>query len=302
MRVKNFLKRTGVGVLIASQMLSFMPTISNAMEDNIPNSGVSLYKFDDEVSLKAMIIKDKKFQKPLAYLAHYMGFGWCGGTKTPYIGDDFSFKMIDSDTFELQANYDENDEYSSGYRSSERLKIILDNVKFYMDGKSLVLEDQQLLDLKPLPPLTGYAYNRSRKTGNKEEDNKSDTVVLDFTYNTDTSWSKTEDYSFSEKIGISNKYSFDLGLMGSETTITAEFNANQGWSEMNGNSTTISQKQQYRADVPKESKRLIKLTVFKQDVEIPYKIDMYMTYDVTFEGFLRWKGNARNDHPKIDLQ
>lgn len=288
MGFSSCLKKFGVGFLVAMQVFSFMPTVSNATYDDIYNGGKKYYPFYDEVSLKADIIQDEDFYKPLAYLAHYMGFGWCGGTRAKYVGEDFDFKMIDNDTFELKAHYNSNDPYSSGYRAGERLKMTIDNVKFYMDGESLELGKSQIEDLKPLTSVTGYAKNRS---------DYEDSAVVDFTYNSSTSWSKTDNYSFSEKIGIANEYKFDVGIMGNKTTITAEFSATQGWNETDGETNSLVQHQQYVATVPGKHKRLIRLTVFKQDASTPYKINMYMTYDLTFDGFLRWGGNARNDHP-----
>ncbi len=49
--------------------------------------------------------------------------------------------------------------------------------------------------------------------------------------------------------------------------------------------------------MPPRTKREITITFFKQMADIPYTSQMYMDYDLTYENFLRWSGNARTEHP-----
>lgn len=256
--------------------------------DDIPNYSDKMYGQQDAASLKHSIVSDSAFHKPLAYLAHFLGYGWCGGTGSQYVGEDFSVYRDNSSQYTLQARYNSNDPYADGYRANERLKMQVKNIRFVTNPADLELGEPQVYDRVPIKTVTYEIRNEGDTT---------DTKVATLTYDETESWSKEENYSFSETIGITNTYEFDLGVMGGKTEINAEFSATQGWSETNGETNTVSQSAQYRAEMPPRTKREITITFFKQTADIPYTSQMYMDYDVTFENFLRWSGNARVDHP-----
>lgn len=289
MKLKKFMKNFMVGSLLFMQIFGLNVSNSNAATDNIEEGGNQVYEFSDLNELKAKIIQDEdNFQRPLATIAYCLGFAWCGGTETLFPGYDFDFKMIDSDTFELKGHYDKNDPYADWYRAEDRLTMIIDNVKFYIDGDTLTLGEHEIYDLEPMTAISTYAYNYS---------NEEDAAFVGFDYETLTNWSKTDSYSFSESIGLQNTFSFDIGVAENNTTITAEFGAEQGWDETHGGQESLTQHQEYRATVPANSKRLIELTVFKQDAEVPFGANIYMTYDVTFDGFIKADENAYEGHP-----
>jgi len=268
--------------------LSIPHAVQAQVNDDIPNYSDKMYGQQDAASLKYSIISDSAFHKPLAYLGHYLGYGWCGGTGSQYVGEDFSIYQDSNNQYTLQARYDSNDPYSGGYRSSERLKMQLKNIRFVTNPADLELGEPQVYNRVPIKTVTYEIRN---------EGNTTDTKVATLTYDETESWSKEENYSFSETIGITNTYEFDLGVMGSKTEINAEFSATQGWSETNGETNTVSQSAQYRAEMPPRTKREITITFFKQTADIPYTSQMYMDYDLMYENFLRWGGNARTDHP-----
>ncbi|WP_245555248.1 aerolysin family beta-barrel pore-forming toxin [Hahella ganghwensis] len=256
--------------------------------DDIPDYSDKVYGAQDIVSLKHTIMNDSDFYVPLAYLAHYLGYGWCGGTASNKVGEDFSITRNGDNQYTLQANYNSSDPYADGYWADSRLKMTVSDLRFYTDPSTMKLGTPQVYDQEPLKTVTAVVYNY----GNTE-----DTAVATLGYDETKSWSKQEDYSFTESISIKNSYEFDLKIFGGSTEITAAFEASQGWSETNGNSDTIRQSSQYRAQMPPRSKRFITLTVFKQKADIPYESEMVLNYNVAMENFLRWGGNARTDHP-----
>ncbi|MBU6951341.1 aerolysin family beta-barrel pore-forming toxin [Hahella sp. HN01] len=285
----HYLSKSFVPSALAASILSLLAPVSTAQaNDDIPKYQDKVYAAQDLASLKDTIVRDPDFYVPLAYLSHYLGYGWCGGTASQNVGEDFSITRNGDEQYTLQANYNSSDPYTDGYWADKRLKMSLSGLKFYTNPGSLKLGDPQVYDREPLKTITAVVYNR----GNTE-----DTAVATLQYDETKSWSKQEDYSFSESISIKNTYKFDLKIFGGSTEITAGFTANQGWSESNGNSETVTQSAQYRALMPANSKRIITLTVFKQKADIPYESEMVLGYNVALENFLRWGGNARNDHP-----
>ncbi|WP_189388223.1 aerolysin family beta-barrel pore-forming toxin [Bacterioplanes sanyensis] len=259
-----------------------------AAVDNIPDYADKVYAQQDSASLKYSIISDPDFHQPLAYMAHFLGFGWCGGTGSQHVGEDFAIYQDDASQYTLKARYNSDDPYADGYRADERLTMTVSDIRFVTNPGELQLGEPQVYDREPIKTVTYVIKNQGDTT---------DTQVATLSYNETESWSKQDDFSFTETIGITNTYEFGLKLFGAKSEIKAEFSASQGWSETEGSSNTVSQSAQYRALVPPRSKREITITFFKQKADIPYQSTMFMDYNLTYENFLRWGGNARQDHP-----
>ena len=45
------------------------------------------------------------------------------------------------------------------------------------------------------------------------------------------------------------------------------------------------------------TKKKVEFIMLEDKADIPYNCNMYIEYDVTYKGFLRWGGNAHNTHP-----
>ncbi|MCL9781326.1 aerolysin family beta-barrel pore-forming toxin [Vibrio sp. S4M6] len=266
------------------------PIMTTSELPNIPDVKNKEYAAANSVEeLQYNIFNDTEFYVPLAYLGHYLGFGWAGGTNSRFVGGDMEVNRIDSTTYTINARYNSNDPYADGYRASERLKIKLKDVQLVTNPADLVLGEPEVHDLEELSSLDAVVYN----CGNTE-----DTAPIDIGYIETRSWSKSFDYSFTESASVTNKYSVGLpGIGGTAWEFTVNFAANQKWGSTNGETVTISRKAQYRAQIPSMSKRYITLTLFNQKSSIPYHSFAYLSYNIDLEGFLRWSGNARSDHP-----
>ncbi|WP_280520975.1 aerolysin family beta-barrel pore-forming toxin [Shewanella salipaludis] len=268
-------------------------TVSSLVEAAIPNTIPKLSMVEhaspDLDSLKNNVINDPSFIGSLFYLGHHLGYAWAGGTASQYVGQDIAVKRESATEYSLNARYNSNDPYAGGYWSSERLKVNLKNIHFVTNPQDLTLGTPQIYEREALYTVPFVVYN----WGDSE-----DTGLATLNYNRTTSWAKTDNFSFSEKIGVTNKYEVGIpGLGGASSEISAEFSASQGWSETNGDSTSISAQAQYNATMPPRSKRYVSITLFKQKADIPYSSNMFMMYDVKYENFLRWGGNAHIDHP-----
>ena len=60
--------------------------------------------------------------KDLAYLAHYLGYGWCAGCRAEYVGEDF--RRSGDEWHASKAGP------CDGYKADHRLKLIYGDFKF----------------------------------------------------------------------------------------------------------------------------------------------------------------------------
>ena len=287
--------------LIASQVFAIIPA-TNAFAVQNPNANIStnkqvnanwaMFAFKDEEQLKANIIQSKDFIKNWANVAHYLGFGWCSGTKTKRVGDDFSFRKVIENgkvAYVLKANYDSNDTHASGYRANERLEMKISNVRFVIDPSTIQFGKAKITEKKPLIASSAYATNH----GTVEDD-----VEMKFKYSSSETSSKTDNVNFTEGIGI--KTTFQLGvpyIFEGKAETNFDFSSSQGWSNTQESNKTTEVSTKYAAKVPAKSKRLVELVSIERKSDVPYTSKIYMEYDITFNGFLRWSGNAQENHP-----
>ena len=264
-------------------------SVAAAIPNTIPNLAMVEHASPDLDSLKNNIITDSSFVNSLFYLGHHLGYAWAGGTQSRYVGEDIAIRRESENEYSLSARYNANDSYADGYRASERLKVKLNNIRFVTNPKDLTLGEPQVYDREVLYTVTQVFYN----WGDFE-----DTAVASLNYDQQTSWSKTDNFSFSQTIGVTNKYEVGIpGIGGASSEIKAEFSASQGWNESNGNATTLAASAQYRGMMEPQSKRYVTITLFKQKADIPYNSKMFMLYDMNYDNFLRWSGNSHIDHP-----
>lgn len=252
-----------------------------------------LFAFSDLEDLASKSIQDNEFVYNWSMLAHMMGFGWCGGTRSQYVGQDFDFKKTWKNgqvAYELQAHYNSRDPYANGYRANDRLKITIENVRFVIDPKSIDFEEPRVTQLEPLVAASYTAVNPW---------DREDNIGHSFVYRADKTYNKTDTYSFSEKIGV--KTSFKVGvpcIADGKVETSFEFTANQGWSTANGNTLSKTLTNSYNCVVPAHSQRRMDLISLQRKTEVPYSSNIYMLYDVTLSGFMRWGWNGMNGFPR----
>ena len=292
MGLKKTLKRVTGCSLIMMQLMSFMPSQAVfAARDDIPTQSPAIFSMQDEESLKAKIIQDPAFIKDLAYLAHQMGLGWCGGTESKYIGDDFEFKRVGPNHYTLKARYNKNDPHAKGWRSDERLEIDLTNVKFYIDADSLKLGKPQVTELKAKESTSKIIRNG----GDRES-----TFPVSYSVTEGKSFTKTDSGHWSVTAGLKQTFTVKssevTGGVDSATELSISAEGGNSWSEANGTSTSVTHSSQERINVGPNKKAKVTVLAFQQKSDIPYTVNMYLDYDVQFKGFMRYKDNSRFGH------
>lgn len=300
--LKKLFKAAFLSSLLVSQLISPISLISpaykqvvHAATDDIPQGSPKIYSFTDEEDLKAKIFKDPEFIRQYALLAHKLGFGWCGGTRSQYVGDDFDFSKSGND-YILQAHYNANDPYASGYRSSERLRMTISNVKFYLDPTTLVTGPQKVSAFQPVVAGSADLVNEGDTEGTFENS---------LAYQLSTTNSHSSTFKFTEGISLKNKYKFSAGIMGTESEIQVNFSTDQGWTDTSQTSSTNTLTTKYTTKVSPRSQVHLELQALKTTADVPYTAKMYVDFTITYHGFLRYSDNARTDHPSnrptIDL-
>jgi hypothetical protein len=285
--IKNGCNKFALTIVSAAILTSFTAA---AATDDLYNYPDTMLSMTDSEQLKWNIVNNYNFKQPLFLLGHMFGYGWASGTDGQYVGQDFTIRKS-GDDYTLNANYNSNDPYSGGYWADKRLKVTVKDMKFYTDLSTLSLGTHQAYGLDTIAAGSSTAINCASLGSDADQQR------FTFTYDTNTSWSKADNFNFAESISVTASATVDLGVVSGTTSITGSFEASQGWSETNGGSEGLTISDTLVASVPPRTKRNITVTIFKQEVDIPYTSRMYASYNVNFYNFLRWSGNHRTDHP-----
>lgn len=288
MKTKRTLKNLLLSLIIVCLTVGMIPIqYVRAATSELPKPTPVLFPFINEEDLKAKIINSPEFIQNHALFAHYLGFGWCGGTGSQYVGQDFDFKK-DGDNYVLQARYNANNPYAGGYWADKRLKMTVSNVRFYIDPDSVVTGKEKITSLDPQIAQQYIATNRG------DSDDKASTS---FNYTKSKTVSHSTNYSFQEGIHVKHTAKISVLFLEGSMEYGWNFSANQGWSDTTTDVDSSTVTTSYDTTIPAKSKKTIKLMSYKTKSEVPYTANIYMDYDITFSGFLRWGGNARSDHP-----
>jgi hypothetical protein len=223
--------------------------------------------------------------KPLSYLAHYMGFAWVGGNRSNYVGEDM--EVIKSGSGWQIKGY--NGGSCSGDRCDEKSTINVSNFEYVMDTESykvtgdVVSADKEFIRTITVPAINDTSVDQMS--------------VVTIEYDASTNWSKTNDYSISESVTLSNTWKSPSVTGGSDTSLSVTISANQAWGTSNGGSESERVVVQARTNIPANTSLNAKVDLFKSSISYPYEFDADITYDVSIDGFMRWSGNGLLSHP-----
>lgn len=264
---------------IANHSTWCYPVESNA---GLPDYPAQSVPEGDEVSVQYDLVNDRDaFIRPLSYLAHYLGYAWLGGNHSRYVGEDMVVERK-GDGWLIQGN---NSGSCSGYRCDEKTKITVNNFAYTLNDKdfwhgSVTESERELVDV-----ISAKARNYSSVPQQ---------VVIDLKLSEATNWSKTNTYGFSQAVQTENE--FQWPLVG-KTKLSIRFEANQSFSSSDGGSTSKQVTLQVRPMVPAQSEIPIRVELYRSTISYPYRFGANISYDVNFNGFLRWSGNAWHSHP-----
>ncbi|SFC88415.1 aerolysin family beta-barrel pore-forming toxin [Pseudoalteromonas denitrificans] len=234
----------------------------------------------------ALVNNKASFVKPLSYLAHYMGFAWVGGNRSNYVGEDMEITKA-NDEWKIQG-YNGGD--CSGYRCDEKTAISVSNFEYVMDTESYRVKGEIVTSDKELQTTISVPATNDTSVAQM--------TVVTIEYDAQTNWSKTNDYSVSESVTLSNTWKSPSVTGGADTSLSVTISAEQAWGSSNGGSTAKKVVVQARTNIPPYTSLNAKLDLFTASISYPYEFDADIAYNLSIDGFMRWGGNALLNHPE----
>ncbi|MCM0148782.1 aerolysin family beta-barrel pore-forming toxin [Photobacterium galatheae] len=229
----------------------------------------------------------ENFILPAAYLAHHMGYAWVGGPKGSQVGEDMKVWWDSAaNAWKIRGN----DGSCEGYRCQDMSTISVKNFSYTMDPKSFKVDGSVVNSNSQLVnTISSTAIN---KTSIQQQ------YVIDISYNTSTSWSQNNSYSFSESVAVSSTFKSPNVTGGVDKSIQVTIGATQGWGSTSGGEESNRVTIQARPTVPANSALKVLLNVYRADISYPYVFDADVSYELGFDGFMRWSGNGLLWHPE----
>lgn len=314
MKKRSKFYRAGCLFLIILQLISIIPMgLSFAVDvgvDDIPTPSEPqkrLLLTNKDLFLDG-VFNDPEFIKGWAWIAQYLGIGWCGGTGAQSVGEDFSVtkitNLIDAEKYKayfdeytkipfyvIEANYDKNDPYASGYRADERLKMFISDADMVFDADTLEFGPALHSKLEPIAVVSKIIRNN----GLTEL-----TSPVAVEYSDTTSTSVMHGATVGAKLGVKHAVTVKgspVGVGADKTTeINFELSAAYNFAKTTVESTTVTKKSEERIAVP--SKRKVAATIYalKSEASFPYQADVQAIYNITLSGFYRYKDNSEWGH------
>lgn len=280
---------SSIGCEFSKNESEFVNEVPKVLQDNsgFVHGGEQGYL---SLNSKAMIgtansisdVKNKlldKILQPTSYLAHFLGYGWCGGTRAQYIGEDF-YRTTNG----WQARYDKNDPHSGGYKSDHRLGIEMHNWDFEI--VSIELGSAVINELQPLNVYTG--------TFDNTQSNQADSFSRTISYRRNNSVTDTRDSSFNWGTSISLEKDINIPFVGGvKTTFTQSFGGNYSTGHSETEDKGHDDSYSVNLDVPAFQKLTYQLFLAQTKSTIPYTARIRIKGNLELKGFLKWGQGKR---------
>lgn len=119
-------------------------------------------------------------------------------------------------------------------------------------------------------------------------------AVVTLTVDKESSWSKSDTYSFGEKLTINQTWQIPQVT---SISVTGELSTNQSWTSQNGGAETTSSQIQARVTLPPRSQVPVTISIYKAGVTFPYSFRARAIYNVYMWGDLVPSYNASVTNP-----
>ena len=213
--------------------------------------------------------------RDMAHLGHYLGFGWCGGCRSEWVGDDF---YKDGDTWKADQT-----RRCSGTKSGNRLRLAFGDWSF--GTKEIVYGNAVVEDLEAESVDEGTIYNNDATEATKTI-SRTERSIRSVTHTTTSSWTK------SHELGIEVSYTPPANTGGAGASVSYTF----GY-ETSSTTTDSTQNQQWKEFTISSSKTLdpyssvsFQLVMAKTRSTLPYTAKVLVRFSTEFTGFMRYGG------------
>jgi hypothetical protein len=236
----------------------------------------------EEIDVQYALVHDhENFVRPLSNLAHNLGYAWVSGNSGQYVGEDMNIQHP-GDKWIIQGN---NNGSCSGYRCDEKTQITIGNFIYSLNDRDFWHGDVFESDRELVKTISAVARNNT---------DVPQLVVIHLTVEETTLWRKTNTHSFATSVQVEN--TFKWPAVG-ETKMGLTFEAKDSFAETNGGTSTEETMLEARTTIPENSEIPIRVELYRSSISYPYRFGAKISYDVNFNGFLRWGGNAWHTHP-----
>ena len=216
--------------------------------------------------------------RDMALLAYYMGYGWCGGCRSPYVGDDFA-RNGDNWEADQSARCD-------GYKSNQRLGLAFGDWKF--STKQQIYGTAVVDELQPESVDEGTIYNNDATPATKSI-SRTEVSVRTVKHTTTSAWKTSHElgievsYTPPQTGGVGGSVSYTFGYESGTTTEDSTQN-------QQSKSFTISSSKTLE---PYTSVRW-QLVMAKSRSTLPYTAKVLVHFSTEFQGFLRYGGGGND--------
>ncbi|KAK0054336.1 Biomphalysin 4 [Biomphalaria pfeifferi] len=218
----------------------------------------------------------------MAYVAHYLGYGWCYGCRGVDVGEDFTKR---GDTWAAAKTHFWGSK-CVGDKSEERLNLVFGHWGYAV--KKIVYGDSVIENLQQETVDSGVLKNRASSPVT-ESIERSKTIQETITHTT------TSTFTNSHELGISLNFNF-FGLVSSGIS----YNFRYETSTQTTNEKSVSQTDGFTKSSsitlgPMEAAKY-KVILSKSRTTVPYTAIVTTKFSTEMKGFLRWEDGDGNFH------
>jgi len=245
---------------------------------------IDVTKEDKTTDLYEKIANNSELQRNLATLAHYLGYGWCG-KKDGNVGENMKvFRDDNGNKFIITS--DKND----GEKGDTPLRITLSNFRMRIEPGKINFKTPTV------EKLESPEYISTSKFVNNSNGNVDASAQI-----TKQKWVQKMhqfQWGFTESLKIGQDIKVGLPLAESTLKYEFTFGSDQHWTDSETTNDTTAFSDTVKATVGSNSQKKINVITTPQKYSVDYDTDAQILFDVDFNGFFRYGGNARNYHPK----
>ncbi|KAI8798498.1 Biomphalysin 10 [Biomphalaria glabrata] len=218
----------------------------------------------------------------MANLAHLMGYGWCSGCMSNYVGEDF---YRDGETWKANQNGTCN-----GYKSDQRLSLVFSNWKFAI--KNIKYGESVTDEIQPSTLDKGMTRNNDSETATDTYE-ISETIMETITHSSTSSWTNRIDLGLSVTVQI--PLMFPQSSLSSTSTFTTSFEQSSSNTKDQSTANSKTFKKTIEKSIAPFSAAEYEVILHKTRTTVPYTATIIAKFSTEFRGFLRWDGG--NDSP-----
>ncbi|CAL1535882.1 unnamed protein product [Lymnaea stagnalis] len=236
---------------------------------------------DDLYKVKSRVMDTT--MSDIAFIASYLGYGWCAGCRALYTGEDF---RRDGDTWRADKS-----RACQGYMNEQRLAMAYGDWGFSM--KDIKYGDPVIEYLKPESIDSGTIYNNDNTKVTKSI-HRSQTSVRRVTHTKTSSWKN------GHELGLTFSYTPSFFTGGSGFSASYNF-----YYESSSRVTDETNNQQSNTFTVNSSKTIKPYSAAKWDMilskvrtTVTYTATIVVKFSTELQGFMRWGGGPY--HPRTN--